>query len=69
MGDQIARVACLRNGSDTNLNPLEPIMKTTTVIARHLRAQIEVGLSLSSFPLLYFPKEFSTRRGIKTKLT
>ena len=64
MGVQIAKVACLRNGSDTNLNPLEPIMKTTTVIA----AQIEV-LSLSSFPLLYFPKEFSTRRGIKTKLT
>ena len=65
MGVQIAKVACLRNGSDTNLNPLEPIMKTTTVIA----AQIEVGLSLSSFPLLYFRKEFSTRRGIKTKLT
>ena len=45
MGVQIAKVACLRNGSDTNLNPLEPIMKTTTVIARHLTAQIEVGLS------------------------
>ena len=52
MGVQIAKVACLRNGSDTNLNPLEPIMKTTTVIARHLTAQIEVAFAFF-FPPFY----------------
>ena len=31
MGAQKAMVACLRNGSGTNPNPLEPIMKTMGV--------------------------------------
>ena len=60
MGVQIAKVACLRNGSDTNLNPLEPIMKTTTVIARHLRAQIEVAFAFF-FPPFYTSERNSLR--------